>query len=150
MSAIKVKERPKAPPQDTENRRIAVADGVVLKDSRNHAAWGWCDPKSKRSMTRIAGLKRLGYRPATEGDIADLRDAYTEPDGTIHKGDLILMVCEREAVESREKAQRAERESVERKHVKAIEKAPSPDEPDIESDEELHHQRVRGKQVELA
>ena len=145
MSAIKVKDRPKAPAQDSERRKVAIAAGVVLKDSGAHARWGWCDPESKRSLTRIANLKRLGYRPATEADVVDMHDAYTEPDGTIHKGDQILMVCDREGVESRETAQRKERESVERKQVKAIESGQG-----IETDDELHHQRVRGREVELA
>ncbi len=145
MSAIKVTERPKSLPQVTDRRRVGVADGVVLKDAGTHARWGWCDPESKRSLTRITNLKRLGYRPATEADVVDMRDAYTEPDGTIHKGDQILMVCDREGVESRDKAQQRERESVERKQIRAIE-----DGANIETDGELHHQRVRGKEVELA
>jgi len=145
MSEIKVKDRPKATVQDTDRRRVAVADGVVLKDAEKHARWGWCDPESKRSRTRIANLKRLGYRAATEADVVDMRDAYTEADGTIHKGDQILMVCDREGVETRERAERRERESVERSQVKTIEGGAG-----IETDAELHHQRVRGKEVELA
>ena len=101
-------------------------------------------------MTRIGNLKRLGYRPATEDDVVDMRDAYTEPDGTIHKGDQILMVCDRDDVESRDAVQRRERESVERTQVKTIERRQSRNEPEIETDNELHHQRVRGKEVELA
>lgn len=145
MSTIKVKDRPKASPQDSERRKVAVADGVILKDAGKHARWGWCDPESKRSLTRIANLKRQGYRPGTEADVADMHDAYVEPDGTIHKGDQILMVCDRDGVESRDNAQRRERESVERKQVKAIEQGQG-----IETDDELHHQRIRGKEVELA
>jgi len=145
MTVVTAKNRPEKPPQDGDSRRLGVADGVVLKDAGKHARWGWCDPESKRSMTRIANLKRLGYRPATEADVVDMRDAYSEPDGTIHKGDQILMVCDRDGVESRDTAQRRERESVERKQVKAIE-----DGAGIDTDRDLHHQRVRGREVDLA
>ncbi len=145
MSAIKVKERPKAPlSQDDDRRKLPVADGVALKDINKHARWAWCDPESKRSMTRIANLKRLGYRPATETDVIDMQDAYVEADNTIHKGDQMLMVCAREGVEARERAERRERESVEHSQVKAIEGGAG-----IETDTELHHQHVRGKEVEL-
>ena len=145
MSQIKVRERPKEPPHPEARRRVDVAEGVKLADESLHARWGWGDPTSKRSMTQIANLKRLGYRPAVEADVIDLEDAYIEPDGTIHKGDLVLMICEREAVEAREAAAHKERESVEKKQVKTIESGQG-----IETDEELHHQRVRGKEVDLA
>ena len=146
MAATKVVERPKEPPRPVEGRRrvVDVAEGVTLADAAMHARWAWCDPESKRSLTRIANLKRLGYRPAKAEDVVDMQDAYAEPDGTIHKGDQILMVCDRQPVEEREKAQRRERESVERRQVKAIEGGQ-----DIETDTELHYQRVRGKEVEL-
>jgi len=140
MANVKVRERPK-----DAKRMVEVAAGITLKDEGAHARWGWCEPESKRSMTRIANLKRQGYRPATEEDVVDMADAYKEPDGTIHRGDQILMVCNRAAVEERDLAARRTRESVERKQVKAIERDQG-----IETDDELHHQRAKGKEIGLA
>ncbi len=146
MSQVTVRERPKAPASpDDVKRAVDVAQGVVLADQTKHARWGWADPESKRSRTRIANLKRLGYRPATEADVVDMQDAYKEPDGTIHRGDQILLICERAEIEERENRHRAEQASVERRQVKQIESGEG-----IETDRELHHQRIRGKEVDLA